>query len=677
MYEIRPESVKTFVEDNSIKLPRFQRKQTWDDKKNFELCISIFKEYPMGVCILNLEKQNGRETKWLLDGRQRRNALTQIWDDPEQIYIWAKKWLGLKNNDQVADVEEKYWEKINEYLEEDSSDDEPDFESNSELQEENTESYGEEDEDFNLNSYGLDFLLEIVKLIHNKTSKYSGFTRPFDFTKIIRSLPYETVENGKRTLVSKKLKSFITQYETYCRDEALANEEKESFEMFMYSRFDLDTESKNSLKTLILKNWVNIYARIDILSKIRDILIGAKIGLIEVKDIASNDSQKIFNIINSKGTKLNAVEVLSAKPSWNIVIRNPSEAQKIAANKLYNEIGVKYENVVKWDLPATILETIDNTDVFFKEFTNSKTDFEKKLTLGFKLLSGITQGGIKKEDIDALGRDSSINWEVDIQIITSELNLFTKLILSNEYFKYFKSWKTSLMELFSDAVTLNFILVMYKDWVRKGKPIGSDIKAQQFQKNSFILFDQLAYEYITKQWRGSSDSKIAKNLGLVQNMPEVFIPVNREKWLNLLDEIIEDSTVESDSITQKIIEPVLYHYYCISKIQGPDSLNKIETDHIIPQSVFEKSTIQNKDSVRHNIYNLALLPKDENISKSNKRLIEISNQWLKDQIVKYTCISEDDFAKYSDLNNLSDLKKYRGGLITEAFKSKRTSLLEN
>ena len=113
MYEIRPESVKTFVEDSSIKLPRFQRKQTWDDKKNFELCISIFKEYPMGVCILNLEKQHGKETKWLLDGRQRRNALNTIWDDPEQIYLWAKKWLKLKNNDQIADVEEKFWEKIN------------------------------------------------------------------------------------------------------------------------------------------------------------------------------------------------------------------------------------------------------------------------------------------------------------------------------------------------------------------------------------------------------------------------------------------------------------------------------------------------------------------------------------------------------------------------------------
>ena len=69
MYEIRPETLKSFIDDNNIKLPRFQRKQTWDDKKNFELIISLFKEYPIGVSILNVEEQDGYKTRWLLDGR--------------------------------------------------------------------------------------------------------------------------------------------------------------------------------------------------------------------------------------------------------------------------------------------------------------------------------------------------------------------------------------------------------------------------------------------------------------------------------------------------------------------------------------------------------------------------------------------------------------------------------
>lgn len=677
MYEIRPESVKTFVEDNSIKLPRFQRKQTWDDKKNFELCISIFKEYPMGVCILNLEKQNGRETKWLLDGRQRRNALTTIWDDPEQIYIWAKKWLKLKNNDQIADVEEKFWEKINEYLEEDVVENENNQNFVEDSENDEQQNLVEEDENFNLNSYGLDFLLEIIKLIHNKTTKFSGFTRPFDFTKMIKRLPYETIVSGKRTLTSKKLKSFINQYESFCKDEILESSDKESFKIFMYQRFDLDTSAKQKLDTQISQNWDNIYARIDILNKIRNILIGAKIGLIEVKNIASTDSQKIFNIINSKGTKLNAVEVLSAKPSWNVIIQNPSQKQKKATNELYNKIEVKYENIVKWDLPATFLKVIDNGNTFFKEFTDSKADFEKQLTLGFKLVSGLIQSGVKKEDIDSLSRNKEINWEVDIDNLANDIDLFSKVVLSNEYFKYFKSWKKSVMDLLSDAITLNFVIILYKDWVRKGKPVGSDTKAKQFQKNSFILIDQLIYEYVNKQWRGSSDSKIAKNLNSFKSVPDLFVPIKKSRWKDLIEEILNKNSIDSDPITQKMMEPILYHFYCISKIQGPDSFYKIEVDHIIPQSIFNKSALANKDSIQHNLYNLALLPKDENISKSNKRLVEISEQWLKDQIKKYAFINENQYSEFSDLNNLDKLKQYRSEILLEAFDKERDKILNN
>ena len=110
MYSIKPESLKTFIENVDIKLPRFQRKQTWDPKSNFKLCISIFKEYPIGVCILNTEidEKTKRHTKWLLDGRQRRNALTKFFNDPEEIYMWAIKFIGIKKNDQPYAVEEKF-----------------------------------------------------------------------------------------------------------------------------------------------------------------------------------------------------------------------------------------------------------------------------------------------------------------------------------------------------------------------------------------------------------------------------------------------------------------------------------------------------------------------------------------------------------------------------------------
>ena len=42
-YNIEPMSVKQFVTDAQLKLPRFQRKATWVEKQNFELAISILK----------------------------------------------------------------------------------------------------------------------------------------------------------------------------------------------------------------------------------------------------------------------------------------------------------------------------------------------------------------------------------------------------------------------------------------------------------------------------------------------------------------------------------------------------------------------------------------------------------------------------------------------------------
>ena len=119
MYEIRPETVKSFITDRNVRLPRFQRKQTWDPKKNFQLCISLFKEYPIGVCILSVDESKGKTVRWLLDGRQRKNALTKMYEDPENIYNWARAFIGFKNSDQPFELEEKYWEKINEYIEAD------------------------------------------------------------------------------------------------------------------------------------------------------------------------------------------------------------------------------------------------------------------------------------------------------------------------------------------------------------------------------------------------------------------------------------------------------------------------------------------------------------------------------------------------------------------------------
>ena len=77
------------------------------------------------------------------------------------------------------------------------------------------------------------------------------------------------------------------------------------------------------------------------------------------------------------------------------------------------------------------------------------------------------------------------------------------------------------------------------------------------------------------------------------------------------------------------------------------------------------------------MFNLGLLPKDENISKSSKKLTEITNDWLIDQIKKYEFIDVSDFRKYSNLNNIDELKKLRGDIFLNAFKVSRNNILNN
>lgn len=675
MYEIRPETLKTFVEDSNIKLPRFQRKQTWDDKKNFELCISVFKEYPIGVTILNIEKSGNNTTRWLLDGRQRRNALAQFYNDPENVYNWAKKYIGFLNSDQPSELEEKFWNKISEYLEDDENNEELTGDETNNLDDEVEFTFDKVEEsptEYNKALNGLDLLLYIIKLTHNKNKRSNGFTRPFDFSDYTINLPYLDAENGSKQLSSKKVKSFIKEYKNYCNDESIDFQELISFEKFIFYRLNIIPEKKDKLKALILRNWDNIFERIDILDKIVTLYTNSKIGLIEVKDLKSTDSQKIFNIINSKGTTLTAVEILSAKPSWNRIINSPTQKQKDATKLLYSKIDVKNDNVVKWDLAATIIDRLENKDFFFKPFSETKSDFEKKLTTGFKLLSGIIENGVKKEDIDTLGTNQSINWEIDYEELINDLNNLFKVVIGNSYFKFLKSYNFSLMGNLSDAIALNFIIVIYNDWKRKGKPFGNE-SAKQLQKNAFILLDTLIFEYITRQWRGSSDGIIARNISNITSLPEIFISLDKNKWIDVL----KNNSILDEKVSKNILEPVLLHYYSLNGIQAPDTNYSLEVDHIIPQALFKSSNIDEKDYIQHNLFNLCILPKDENISKSKKRLIEITDSWLKTQITKYTLIEEKDFAKFSDLTNLEELKKLRSLDILKSFDTKRDFILNN
>ena len=670
MYEIRPESIKTFIQDRTIKLPRFQRKQTWDGKKNFQLCISLFKEYPMGVCILSVDETRGKTTRWLLDGRQRKNAFTLMYENPENIYDWAKTFIGFKNNDQLADLETKYWEKIDEYIDAESD---KDTDSDPDVPEDNTDTEIIEEVHIHTTT-GLEFLLDIIKISHNKKAKSSGFTRPFDFTSAATRLPYLSAGPTGDVLSSRKVKIFIDEYRTNCYIENKDYESEETFFSYLSSRAIIEDEAK--LKALIHRSWDSIKERIIIVERIESLLANAKIGIIEVKNPSPADAQKIFNIINTQGSPLNAVEVMSAKPHWNVEIPNPSQETIDAVNDLYDQIGTVPTNVVRWDIPATLLPRLGQ-NIVFRTFGNSKTDFEKTLTYGFKLTASLFEKGIKKENIENLCKKENLAWSHSPDQFINDLRNMLKVIVSYDYFKYLNSWHTSIMELTSDTIALNFIALAYRDWDRKGKPIGSSTETKKFQKNCFILWDKLIYEYIYKQWWGSSDQKLANNISLLKTLPEVYDPIPAEKWHEVLTQIFKESRIENNDISISHMTAMLYHFYCLQRMQGPDSGYDIEVDHIIPQTAFKESIIERKNIIQDNLLNLALLPKDDNVSKSNKRLNQISSSWLQDQIVKYEFIPLDDFSLYSDINNYKEMFESREEVFYNAYGKKRTELLNN
>ena len=664
-YEIRPDSVKQFLNDRGIQLPRFQRKQTWDEKKNFQLVISIFKDYPMGVCIVSNEKNGNRTARYLLDGRQRRNVFKTMFDNPDEICVWAKKFLGYKNSIDILELKDLFDEKVNEYLENDDelNPEQPDNTVTEDNVNDNDipEEIEDEKHDYDYGT-GLDLLFKIVSTFYKETKHYTGFSIPFDFNKYIQRVSYVDYDpTNIYVLNGTKLKTFIDEYRRDCDNNNIEYDSSpEVFYNFLLQRSTLkigENTTEEKVKKNLLKNikdrWEEILLRINLVDQIDQTLSMAKIGIIEVSLIAPSDSQKIFNIINSEGVKLTAAEVLSASTSWNKKINNPSDEMVRATKELYENMGMKVQDVVRWDIPATLLSRIGQNQIF-KELSwdskTKKTEFEKKLTLGFKIFAGVFQKGITKVDIESLGKNDSINWDAESEQLLRDLVNMMHIISHISYFSFLKSWKTSIMEMTSDTIALDFLLESYFDWKRKGKPMGNSAQTAMFQKNCIILLDRLIYQYINLQWRGSSDSKVARNLNafLQQGtLPDIFVPISRNEWEITLNRIKDDLCIgDNNDISISSMKPLLYHAYCLMNISGPDSQYEIEIDHIIPQSIFKQSALAKKDLIQNSLYNLGLLPKKENVSKGADRLKNIDDEWLKDQITKYEFIPQNKFDNY-------------------------------
>ena len=664
-YIIEPVSIHSFVTDPSIKLPRFQRKATWVKEQNFELAISIFQDYPVGVVIINKEK----EESWLLDGRQRRTALIQMRENPVVLYDWAKKYIGFKPNEDPSDLKTKYWDKVDKYLQKSDADN-----SNSD-----DDSYGGEEDhvedsfDSEKQKEGLQTLLDIILMVHQIRGGKSRWEKDFDFTKFFPRIEYANMRNSDYAN-QVRLRKFLLDLNSERGSKEL---NIDFFTQYYLDKFAPYDKKEGKFKEEVEHRWDSIIKSIETIAKSEKVFVDARIGIIRLTNVSPLDAQNIFSRINRGGTLLKAEELLSSKPFWNVKVNSADLELKNIVKTMYERIGVEIpKEIYRWDIAATLLQRINDRGLLFDSYKESAEKGEvaiEQITLGFKLISSVFQKGMSAKHVNDIEKINNINWETSIDDLIYDIDKVCEILMTDSFFKYFQAWKKPLAKLMGNAIVLEFITIALEDWKYLECPTVSSASMTTFKRDCRILFDKLVYEYATKKWRGSGDSKMAAD---ISNWQDRLKPVAQNNWSDFIDGAC-DGRYMGDMVTQKILTPVLYYYYVLNEKTPTNILDaQYDVDHLYPQEKFKDNPLV-EFSDKDCLCNLSLIPKKDNISKSNKPLSEISDPWLRQQIETYAEISVDEFDLFSDLSHIYELKLKRGRLFKAAFKETRNTKLAN
>ncbi len=667
-YNIETRSITEFVTDSKIKLPRFQRKSTWTAKQNFELAISIFQEYPVGVVIINDEGH----ASWLLDGRQRRAALRDLRANPDLVYDWARKYIKFKSNQDVTELKNMFWEKIDAYLQQEEQEDEE----NTQVEEPETFT-AELDEDINKwrQREGLNTLLEIILMVHQKNTNGGKWERIFsDLDRLLERPPYAPKRDGF-VINPEDLRQFLLDYKNKVNIPTMEN-----FIHYMDDFGGAIKEGKEKeFRKKVEQKWDDIEHIICVIAKSEQIISDARIGVILLKNVTPLDAQNIFSRINSGGTQLKAEELLSAKPFWNEKVTLLDANMKELVNDLYSRLGVELPrdgNVVRWDYGATLISRIRDQHLIFEDY-NQKTTCQEvdltQITLGFKMMSAYFNKGVSAVVVNELEKNKQIKWGTSIDDLIANINTVCEILLKSEFFKYLLSWKRPLYKLLGAAPTLEYLTILLLDWEDKGCPHVSSTEYNVFVRDAKVLFDKLIFEYCIGAWKGSGDSKMANH---VKVWRERLSPIDEELWINLVKSAC-DGSYNGQSIDIKHLTPILCYQYALQKKQPDKPLEDTsEVDHIMPKARLESNSMI-PAHYRDALFNLQLLPKCDNIQKKDKALNEISDSFLQKSISRYCDIKVEDFEKYSDISNIEDLKRERMKVLLDIFNTMRKTELSN
>lgn len=668
-YIIEPMPLITFLEDGKLKLPRFQRKATWDKKQNFELAISVFQDYPVGVVIVNQEQN----TSWLLDGRQRRSALSSMRDNPVELYEWARPYIGFGKTADELEVKSKYWEKVERYLQTEEATDDG---------EDDVNPYGEEDEadiateensfDSARQRRGLQTLLDIILMVHQNKPSGSKWEQTFDFRDCFSRLKYAPMKNNYK-IDPKALRRFILELLKAAEQENDGNCTQDFFVEYYLQNFDVKDQTK--FERDVSMKWANIKNSLNVIDSAEKVFADARIGIIRLTNASPLDAQNIFSRINRGGTQLKAEELLSAKPYWNKSVNVADQVVIDRIQEMYRNLGIPMpDSIVRWDIAATFISRIKDANLIFDTYEDVRRKKEismDEISLGFKLLSSIYVQGMSNKHVNELEKNENIKWETDIDQLLQQLNIVCSILLDDTFFKFYQSWKRPITKLMGNAIALEFLTIMWLDWKEKGCPNTVSGETKALQRDGRILFDKLVFEYATKTWRGSGDSKMSSD---IKNWKQRLIAVDAEDWKNFIAGACVGN-YNGQNTTVKTLKPVLYYYYALTDCSPRNQVNvSFDVDHIIPKERFVGNTMVSP-AYRDSLINLALLPTKDNISKKAKALNEITDTWLRLQISTYAGISEADFDRYSDIANISFLCDARSKVFTTVFTSTRITAL--
>jgi hypothetical protein len=521
-------------------------------------------------------------------------------------------------------------------------------------------------------------LLQILLL-----SRRGAYARIFDFRELLAERPrlkYLTVDEQGNQAVS------TAELSTWIRETAASSGLDSPDQLFDALDTQYVVTDAEALQERLARDWNKLSSRIRAVLRLEDYLRNTRLGYIEVSAPTAADEMKIFELINTGGTPLTSAEILSAKRDWNLEVANAPQPVRESRIRLYAQalrIPPRDEVVRRWDIAATLLDRLDLAWIFGEFNIRKKPQFEAQTILGFQLYAGRYLGKLMKDDLGDLASNNEISWET--------LSLDTEIrgsisAASSVPLAYWQQWSRrglSLRSSMSAAVALEFVLLLVSDWRRKEQP-SSGARREALQRNAVVTIDRLVFEYLTRRWAGSSDSKIAGDLRQFADGPDVVSPVPESDWSDLIEQALlgEDRfspppTRQGKTPVRKEMRLLLLYFYMLRGIEAPtEAEGGFAIDHIIPEAKFEAS--HSSQELRNRITNLAIVPALFNQRKSNHSMDALPATfagWLKSKIDQYEQIDEARLLSYTSAEDVEALHEYRAGILRETFRDHRTHFL--